>query len=111
MIDPQKPATMKPKAKLGDEAWEVEWCDNLPLNGAGEGLLDKAHYVRRYAGTLREAMQAAKKVYPQDQFGAVRITLVRWIDPHADTEDAGRSSQFRWEPIADPIEYSGEAAK
>jgi hypothetical protein len=54
--------------------FEVEWCRDLPGDGAGGCLPDEATYVRRAFGTLPEATTYAKKVLSKDCFGSVRVT-------------------------------------
>lgn len=94
--------------RLGCEAFEVEWCDNLPVNEFGDAEMDKATYKRRYFHSKQIAEKFARIVFQHDKFGAVQITPVRLEDPLSDTEYAGIRSKFRWEPTGDSFEYSGE---
>lgn len=95
-------------AKLGDEAFEVEWCSDLPSDGYGGVDMDQAKYNSRVFKSKQWAETFARIVYPKDKFGGVRLTRVILEDPYADTKYAGIRSQFQWEPVGDPWEYSGE---
>lgn len=95
-------------ARLGVDAFEVEWCSDLPDDGCGGADMDAAKYQRRYLRERQFAEKFARIVFPKDKFGAVRITPVRLTDPHEGTQYAGIRSQFEWTPTGDSFEYSGE---
>ncbi len=97
---------MKSKNNPGDIAFEVEWCPVLPLFEDGSADIDHAQYKREYSKTESGAEVIARRVYPLDKFGAVRITKVEWRDQHEGTKYAGL--QFRWEVISDTKEYTGD---
>jgi hypothetical protein len=90
--------------KLGDKAYEVEWCIHCPLDCAGEALLDCAVYKTAVVKTIQEARNKAKEVYPLDWFGSVRITSVQWSDQFGD----GLAWLFGWEYFGDSEYYSGD---
>lgn len=96
--------TSKVKRELGTRAWEVEWCVEIPLTESGDTDMDNAVYKRRIVATKEEALVVAKEVYPQDQWGAVAVTEVEFIDPY----DDNIPQTFRWEYVSDSIHYSGE---
>jgi hypothetical protein len=93
---------------LGDEAWKVEWCYELPsVEGTSDADIDRAKYKYRIFMCREMAEKFARICYPDDKFGAVHIYPVTFEDPHADTKYAGIRSQFRWAETGDAIEYSG----
>jgi hypothetical protein len=93
--------------KLGDEAYKVEWCCELPLEADGKtAIIDAAKYYRRLFPSLKLAEVFARKILPKDKFGSVLIYPVRFTDPHYDSEFAGIRSEFCWEATGDAIEVS-----
>ena len=73
--------------KEGDTGYEVEWCCDLPTYPDDPNTIDtdNAKYVRRDFRTKEDAYAYAKKVFPKDKGGAVRITpflLERLVDEH-----------------------------
>lgn len=91
----------------GDEGFEVEWCWELPLiEGTTDADMDGAKWKRSYHKTLSDAMAMAQRQLPNDKFGAVEITPVRWEDQYPETDMEGRC--YRWEPTGQSIEYSGD---
>ena len=63
----------------GDTCWEVEWCSHIPLNEFGDGDLDRCvMHVKSYKWEQR-AREYAKRVFPQDAFGSVRITPMEFV--------------------------------
>lgn len=99
------------RLEVGREAYEVEWCVDLPSDGCGGCLPDKAKYKRRLLRCRQFAERFAKVAYLEDKFGAVLITPVVGTDPHAGTQYEGIKSLYRWEPIGDATEYSGTDAE
>lgn len=94
----------KTQYRLGDHAYEVEWCTNLPVDEFGDSDLDAAEYVHVICPTRKAADAKAREVYPQDQFGAVRITEVELVDPYG--ERIRRT--YVWEAIGHSDHYEGE---
>ena len=97
----------KPKSdfgtRLGDSGYEVEWCSHIPELYPGEADHDNAVCHFEDFRTLEEAKAFAKKVYPQDQYGSVRITpfeIVRLSDEYP----FGKTREH----TADPEYYEGE---
>lgn len=66
--------------------FEVEWCCDLPGDGAGGCLPDEAAYKHRDFGTRSAALSYAKKVLPKDCFGSVRVTEFEMV-PLSDDVD------------------------
>ncbi len=56
------------------KGWEVEWCANVPKDEDGENLLDDADYRIKDFLTREAAIKFAKKIFPKDWFGGVKIT-------------------------------------
>lgn len=97
------------RRNVGDIAFEVETCVDLPLvEGTTDADINRARYERSYHKTFDDAYARARRVYPEDKFGAVTISTVQWLDQHHDTDCAG--IEYGWEVVADPIEYSGETS-
>lgn len=92
------------KPRLGDRAFEVEWCYELPLDEFGDANLDCAKQAVRYVPTHEEALAVAKKVFPKDQFGSVRITPVEYTDPFGDRVP----STYLWEAHGESEFYDGD---
>lgn len=97
--------TSRVKREIGDQAFQVEWCYDLPLEEDGSAIIDAAKYRRNYFKTFESAMNRATFVYKEDKFGAVMITPVIWVDQHPDTEHS--ELEFRWEACGESKEYSG----
>lgn len=100
--------TTKPRQfKVGESGWEVEWCSQLayqdpehPEDGIDP---DQCVYEFRNFRTRDAAMAFAREIFPNDQFGSVRITPFT-IEALSDTWPHGRSQQF----TADSEFYEGE---
>ena len=87
-----RPRASVPLAK----GFEVEWCAGVPKDEDGENDLDSADYRIRDFATIEAARVHAKKVFPKDWFGSVRITPFEMV-PY----EEGRPAKFK--------EYSGES--
>ena len=95
----------KKRPELGDRAFEVEWCIEIPNYPDSEDRdIDNAKYRRRIVATKDDALSLAKEVYPQDQFGAVTVTPVEFIDPY----EENIPKTFRWDYCGDSLHYSGD---
>jgi len=91
--------------QLGERAFEVEWCSEIPIDPVTQDRnLDAAVYHVKICRTAEEALAFAKTVYPQDQFGSVAITPVELQDPYG--RDIRRT--FAWEYVGDSIHYDGQ---
>lgn len=90
---------------LGESAWEVEWCYELPtVEGCNDADIDRAKFSRSMVKSKEAAMELAKKVYPLDKFGAVKITPMEYRDDIGE----GIAALFDWAAAGDSIEYSGD---
>jgi hypothetical protein len=83
--------------QLGDTAFEVEWCTDLPVNEYGDCEPDLATYKVRYCTTLEVARATARRVLSEAVCGDVRITPVTLTDPFGDNV----RRTFLWEPSGD----------
>lgn len=92
--------------KLGDEAWKVEWCYELPLvSGTKDADVDAAKYRSKIFTSKQFAERYGRMCAPHDQFGGPLIYPVRFVDPWDDVpEVAGQQRHFRWEESGDPCE-------
>ena len=69
--------------------------------------MDRARFSTLIISEPERVIEEARKVYPMDKFGAVRITPVIFTDPYG--ENIPRT--FEWEAASDwdsCLEYSGE---
>ena len=94
---------MKHQWQLGDSGWEVEWCESIPLDENGDALMDELPMQCRNFLDKESAIKFAKKIYPKDAFGSVRITPFT-IEPLSDTWPYGRHMEY----TADSEHYEGE---
>lgn len=100
---------MKPPKlpRVGDEAFEVEWCSDLPRNEYGDADMDRAVMHIRTFKTKGAAMRYARQVYHRDAFGSVSITPVRFM-PY-DADDAARLPTIGfWDSCGHTEHYEGE---
>ena len=68
---------MKTRPTVGDKAWEVDWCKDVPVNKTtGDAEHDKADNRLAYFTNLDEAEKYGVKIFHEDFFGVVRITPV-----------------------------------
>ena len=92
----------KSRPRVGDELWEVEWCEGIPLDENGDGDIDRADMHCVMVETEEEAMRIAKEKLPIDAFGSVAVTPMRF-EPY-DEDDAVRYPHAGfWEAIGDTI--------
>lgn len=95
---------MKAKSKLGDSGYEVEWCSKLGRTEDGEEFdPDQNEMHFRDFSTLDEARAFAKEIFPQDQYGSVRITPFE-IMPLSDTWPHGSYREY----TGDGEHYEGD---
>ena len=66
------------RPRVGDVAWEVDWCASIPLDEFGDSDLDGADHRSEGYGNRTAAVERGKCVLPLDAFGVVRITLVQF---------------------------------
>ena len=83
--------------ELGDRAFEVEWCSDIPRDEFGDMLPDAATYHCRILRSREAAERIAREVLPRDAFGSVRITPVVRVDPFGDRIPA----TYLWEPCGE----------
>ena len=89
------------RPRVGDRAWEVDWCASIPVDEHGDSDLDNADQRTERFGTRPEADERARAVLPQDVLGAVTVTAVEFTA--YDEDDAERYPHVGyWEPIAEP---------
>lgn len=102
------PRPAKPSLPPLDRGWEVEWCSHIPRvkddegNDTEEADLDGASIHACDFLTLTVARAFAKKVFPEDQFGCVRITQFEML-PY----EPGSRAKYR-EYIGPSEDYEGE---
>lgn len=102
--------SLKGKPRVGDKCWEVEWCTEIPVDENGDSDMDRAKlHVERFQ-FAEEAMEFARDVFPQDQFGAVAITLMQFCA--YDDYDALRYPHAGfWDAAGETYHYEGEEAE
>ena len=76
--------------------FEVEWTASVPTDDCGDADLDAADTRQKYFRTLESARKYARKVYPDDWFGAVRIT-----ECHEELYEPGLPGKY--------LEYDGDS--
>jgi hypothetical protein len=92
---------MKTRRKLL-AGFEVEWCFALPIiEGTNDCDPGNARYARADFAEKSKALAFAKKMLPQDCFGAVQVTEFEMRQ-----FEVGIPAYYR-EYIGDPIEVSG----
>lgn len=98
---------MQPTSKVGDEAWEVEWCSDVPKDENGDSISDRAVMHVRTFKTKAAALKCAREAFPKDFFGSVAITPVRFM-PY-DEDDAERYPTVGyWEACGETEHYEGD---
>lgn len=86
---------MKTKS-IGQKAWEVEWCSEVPLiPGTKDADMDQAKYHVALFPNVGLARSFAKRILPKDWFGSVRLTPMEAVDEY----DIGRATG--WEPCGE----------
>lgn len=90
--------------EVGQRGFSVEYCASVPRNESGDADLDRAVYFERFFKSHGAAMRYAKKVYPKDVFGCVRIASANFVDKYDD------GIVFEWveDESEEPEFYSGE---
>jgi hypothetical protein len=73
-----------------DKGWEVEWCTHIPVLPCGDSDIDNATLKHKDFATEAEAFEFARKVFPQDKFGCVRVTEF-WSEFY----EQGRPGKYR----------------
>lgn len=94
-------------SKLGEKGYEVEWCYEIAfVDGNPEYGIepDKCKYAFRDFPNRGLARAFAKKIFPKDQFGAVRITPFE-IMPQSDEWPYGKTREH----TGDSEMYEGES--
>ena len=92
---------------IGDRAWRVEWCADLPVDAAGDSDTDMADNRCEVWLTKPAAQKRATEVLPLDVFGQVSITPVEFV-PY-DENDAIRYPHVGfWEEADEPIFLESE---
>lgn len=64
--------------KSKTSTFEVEWVTHIPLDEFGDRDIDNATHKYHVLRTKDEAIDYARKVYPQDKFGAVMISEMKY---------------------------------
>lgn len=94
------------KFKIGQKAWEVEWCSKVLLIKGKNALdLDSAIYHSKVFFDIGHARTYAEKVYPRDFFGLVIITPLEAEDEYDTGEVTG------WKVIGEREYYDGPEDK
>lgn len=91
----------KRRPRVGDTAWHVDWCADLPWDPETESCdIDRADYRTEVYWSQAAAEKRAKAVLPKDAFGSVKVTPVE-LQAY-DAADAIRYPHVGfWEPIGD----------
>jgi len=63
----------EPKGNTGDLLYEVEWCTDMPQDENGDVDFYECTYDQEYLKTQEEAIAFAKKIFPKDLVGEVKI--------------------------------------
>ncbi len=98
----------KPRPRVGDVCWFVEWCPELAFDESGDVDRDSCVNSIRRVATKEEAETLARKVWPQTQhaWGVVDYWPAEFV-PY-DEEDAARYPHVgHWEDTADAESYEG----
>jgi len=96
-------------ATVGDVAWEVEWCSEIPKTEFGDDDIDGAVRHKRYFRTRDAAMKYAAYVFPEDKVGSVMVTKMEFKAYNEDDSLRYPTVGF-WEEIADAEHYEGPEA-
>lgn len=98
--------TTQKRPRVGDEAYEVEWCANMPLDENGDCDFDAAEYHAEMLRTHTAAHNRAKEVLPLSCHGVAMVMPMRFAA--YDDEDAHlRPHVGFWEATGD-AEYVEE---
>lgn len=88
------------RPRVGDQAWHVDWCANIPLDEFGDADIDRADDRCEVVPSRSEAERRAAEVLPRDAFGQVSITPVEFVA--YDDEDSIRFPRAGfWEPTGE----------
>ncbi len=80
---------------MSSELFEVEWTSDCPEDECGDLSLDEAVTHQKYFKDKRSAIGFAKRVLPDDFFGAVKLTPC-----HLEPYEPGLPGSF--------VEYDGD---
>ena len=92
---------------VGDKAWQVEWCAEIPRTKDGDADLDAAKEHRKLFASREDALTYAREVFPRDAFGSVRITPVEKF-PYDDAHANSHPYVGFWETTGDTEHFEGE---
>lgn len=99
------PAT-RPRPRVGDRSWFVEWTSEIPVDENGDRDIDAAVSHQRRFPTEADAAAFAAEIYPRDAFGAVAYWESEFVA--YDPDDAARYPHAGfWECLADAKHYEG----
>jgi hypothetical protein len=89
---------MKRQAPRIMKGFEVEWCDNLPIDGNGYPDVDAASHSFRDFASRENAVAFAKTV--RDYWGAPRITPFELV-PYDDGQPVRLTRKYGDEEVTD----------
>ena len=95
----------RPRPKVGDDAWFVEWCVKLGWTD-GERNRDEDVYRTRRADTRAQAESIARDIFALDAYGSVAYWPAIFVAYDEDDVDRYSHAGF-WEPSAEAIHYEG----
>lgn len=102
-------ATTKPRARVGDIRWQVEWCSALVFDECGDVDRDACKMSRKTFATRDEARAFAESVYPQatETFGVVEVDEIEFVAYDDDDADTMPHVGY-WQHIGETEYFSGE---
>lgn len=92
----------KTKPTVGMRAWEVEWCAGVPKDENGDSDMDRADDRFAHFKDKGKALAYARKVLPNDAFGAVRVTPIEFV-PYDEDDAATMPTVGFWEHSGESI--------
>ena len=99
--------TKRSRPRVGDECWEVEWCEKCAHDENGDHDFDRDKMAYRSFDREVEAQAFAVEIFPKCQHGNVAISPHRF--EAYDDDDAIRYPHAgHWECTADPYFFEGE---
>lgn len=95
------------RPRVGDTCWKVEWCELIPLDENGDGILDQAKRVVEYFPSEQAAMRRINEVVPLDVFDYVLLMLVSFV-PYDEVDVKRYPYAGFWESVGEPKYFSHE---
>ena len=92
------------RPKVGDRAWQVDWCAGVPTDENGDSNMDAADDRCETYATREASEKRAKEVLPLDFFGCVKVTPVEFVAYDEDDAMAYPHAGF-WEAAGESLEF------